>query len=281
MLASLSMFASIVLCFCVADATIAVPYTTISHRPVAFFVPRGGDATNNEGRKSSPDMQQLLGVIDLRPEPEPDIIHHYDHRAVFPTPPQEEDENNIEEVMDQAAASSHTIGQLCSTVYLMIAYDFDNGKTVLHRTLGGAKLMAFVDGARSRRHEMGSTPAAKATKLVLVLVPSASSSAPEMDGTLSGLDPTKDEEWNPSGANFLVARLSEAFGLVGEEYETIEPFDVEMILAEGDAETMNDIVSRHFARSRDESIDEMATGSQELIKQAYKSAGGVGQLSFY
>ncbi|KAL9180067.1 hypothetical protein ACHAXT_008037 [Thalassiosira profunda] len=279
MLASSSLFASIAAFLCAADATIAIPYTTIYPQPVAFFVPRGGDATTDE---PSPDMHQLAGVIDLRPEPEPDSIFSGDRRAVLPVPLQEEDESNIEEVMDQAAASSHTIGQLCSTVYLMIAYDFDSGKTVLHRTLGGAKLMAFVDGARSRRHEMGAS-ATTATKVVLVLFPSASSSAPELDGSLLVLDPTKDDEWNASGANFLVARLSETFALGGEEYETMDPFKVDMILAEGDDGAMNEIVSRHFASHSDSDGERTPTAPmtrQELIRQAYKSAGGVGQISF-
>jgi hypothetical protein len=57
-------------------------------------------------------------------------------------------------MMEQQAASSYCIGSLCSTVYLTIEYDFEGGKTVLHRSFGGVKVMAFVNGARSRWYKL-------------------------------------------------------------------------------------------------------------------------------
>ncbi len=202
-------------------------------------------------------------MIDLRPTPGPDGIllvrdgsardgdggnegigSDVARRAIFPLAGR--DESSADEAeMDRRAASSHSVGNVCSTVYLIIAYDFDNGKTMLHRSFGGAKLMAFVDGVRSRRHrEMNDAATDEigeeaSTKLVLVFVPSSSSSAMTLLSNISSssttpennlLDLTKNnDKWDASGANFLVDRLSEAFALGGEVYRNMEPFAVEMV----------------------------------------------------
>mmetsp|Transcript_15223 Transcript_15223/g.27637 ORF Transcript_15223/g.27637 Transcript_15223/m.27637 type:complete len:381 (+) Transcript_15223:77-1219(+) len=270
---------------CSTDATNAIPYTT-TFRQSAFFVPRGGGSADHDVIDSSSivasDRQPLIGVIDLRPDPEPDsilflqddIISGDDEngvgidtivqQALFPAPAAVSQDdilsaNEEEEEMDQQAASSHSIGSLCSTVYLIIAYDFENGKTVLHRSFGGSKLMAFVDGVRSRRHQQqkmsdaaNQVDAKAASKLVLVLVPSSSLSAMNLPSSFLSSSTTSENmllsneskphinkivldltnnnaEWNASGAKFLVDRLSEAFSLGGEEYRSMESFIVEMV----------------------------------------------------
>lgn len=253
-----------------------VPYTTLFH---TAFVPRGGGvSTIIDGKK--------IGVIDLRPKPaDPDsviLLHEDDtsnddddnidstfdvvQEAVFPTTAihQHDDEIavvDIDEMMDEQAASSHSIGNLCSTVYLIIAYDFENGKTVLHRSFGGTKLMAFVDGVRNRLHGM-MNPANQAgggsdddvtTKLIILLIPSSPSSTTTLlsnwpsSGTkpdnilLANTNPLLDKlvldltntdsnsDWDASGATYLVDKLSEAFALGGEEYQNTDPFEVEFV----------------------------------------------------
>lgn len=262
------------------------------------FIPRGGSAADADeivdGKNIdvSPINNQVVGVIDLRPTPEPDrIILNINGEAtiqqsIFPTA--DEDESaNIEDEMDVQAANTHSIGSVCSTIYLIISYDFENGKTVLHRNYGGAKLMSFIDGARSRTHDdflSSGRDANGTTKLVLLLVPSSSSAAIALLSNLSDtsksiinnkvmLNLTNNDEadWDTSGAIFLVDRLSEAFTLGGDEYQNIAPFAVEMVgvfdiagqeemngdttdttdVSNDDSYTgMNEVALRHHAQSQ-------------------------------
>ncbi|EJK77668.1 hypothetical protein THAOC_00484, partial [Thalassiosira oceanica] len=122
----------------------------------------------------------------------------------------------IEDALDEQSANSHCIGRACSTVCLLLSYDFEAGKTNLHRSFGGAKLMALVDGARSRL------------------------SGGAGDGVLAN-----DEDWNSSGAVFLVGRLVEAFALGGEAFEVDEPFDVEFVKVSDVGESLRDSIRRH------------------------------------
>lgn len=263
-----------------------IPHTTTS-RGFAFFSPRGGGNSDSDNESKidtiiespSDGRQQLIGVIDLRPELEPDSIilaqesnadgndetadstlENIVQQGQFPTTDTNQDEIlteiEIEEMQDQQAASSHSIGSLCHTVYLIVAYDFDNGKTVLNGSFGGTKLMAFIDGVRSRWHGVmksqeegtgqsnGESDAS--TKLVVFLVPSSPSSSVAntllSDGITSSTTTenisvyslTDDDEnanqLDASGAKYLVNRLSEAFAYGGEDYKKVEkPFIVEML----------------------------------------------------
>ncbi|EJK67743.1 hypothetical protein THAOC_11186, partial [Thalassiosira oceanica] len=119
----------------------------------------------------------LVGVVDLRPEPSGDEIRTTslgpdggtggpacDLIASLPTASLGGDEEadgdgdgaspsdtgvGIEDALDEQSANSHCIGRACPTVCILVEYDFEAGKTNLHRSFGGAKLMALVDGARS------------------------------------------------------------------------------------------------------------------------------------
>lgn len=289
---------------------------------------RGGDS--NDGKIGDRDgkihvssniRQKLIGIVDLRPEPEPDsiIFHGSDSEnhvqsASFPfamastSDDGGDDSRNVEAELDHHAASSHCIGNACSTVYLVIAYDFQNGKTVLHRSHGGAKLMAFVDGVRSYAHEsIGDETGANhvdPTRLIVVLMPSSSSSATflledlDSDGSAdSGItlidvssDKAKEDSLDTSGATFLVKRLIEAFALGGDEYQSIEPFAVEIVGAllnrskTPEDSTIKDVVMRHFWGAlngdHDESCKEEVTHEQfrEMIQQTFESSGGSGVL---
>ncbi|KAL7550042.1 hypothetical protein ACHAWF_013308, partial [Thalassiosira exigua] len=203
-----------------AASVVAIPYDVRVRS--AAFLPRGGGGDGRfgadvsgtdvsvEGEEADEDFlgRGLFGVIDLRPNPARDGIFLAREtspagddeggsnldvvgRALYPPAygregsdgeetmtPEEEDA-----VMSQQAAISHTIGELCPSVYLIVAYDFDGGKTALHRSLGGAKLMSFVDGVRSRMHQMGGAAVEcsgdeSATRLILILVPKSTSPKP-------------------------------------------------------------------------------------------------------
>jgi len=304
---------SIITLTCSAGANNAIPHTTF--RRIAF-VPRGGSSDDAIDGKIdsiiSSDRQELIGVIDLRPKPDSDSIillqsnksedgadSTFDivQEALFS--PAKHDEISADDAeMDQQAASSNSIGSLCSTAYLIIAYDFENGKTVLHRSFGGTKLMTFVDGVRSRMSQTNPGQEGAVTKLIILLVPSSSSSATTLlsklpsstapkDALLSNtsnpllnkivLDLTNSNAvWDASGASFLVNRLSETFALGGEEYQNMEPFAVELVgvfdvgqaKEESDSESDGDIrevIVRHIVCSlRDNASDKK--GGDTVIK---------------
>jgi hypothetical protein len=248
-------------------------------------------------------------VLDLRPTPDPDSIiivlegiagdssdaFEVVQRARFPG------NSDIENEMDQQAASSHCIGNLCSTVYLAIEYDFDNGKTVLHRSLGGAKLMAFVDGARCRWHglsQTNKTDEGDATKLIILLVPSSTSRIksltalnhkaslntcnPRLKTISLNLEATGDTDWDASGVAFLVGRLSEAFALGGQEFQKVEPFAIQFgILDVGEEEEeaeLSEIIARCIWRTRTSPPSVVCCSSE--ISDAFQNAGGVGNVNY-
>jgi len=274
---------------CLAGSNNVIPYTT-HYQNVAFVLRGGGEGSyddsiygnvNVDGNNapSSDNHRQFIGVIDLRPTPDPDSIIllnenrcgddsadvTYDvvQEALFPTTKHRDDEIISDVVddaeMDQQAASSHSIGNSCSTVYLIIAYDFENGKTALHRSFGGTKLMAFVDGVRNRVHHMSqiNPHSDAATKLILLLVPSSSSSATTLLSrnystenillsdtskplpnkivlNLTKVNSDTSNTWDSSGAYYLVERLSEAFSLGGDNFQNVDQFEVEIIGAFSD-----------------------------------------------
>eukprot|EP00581_Thalassiosira_minuscula_P002283 CAMPEP_0183745870 /NCGR_PEP_ID=MMETSP0737-20130205/66464_1 /TAXON_ID=385413 /ORGANISM="Thalassiosira miniscula, Strain CCMP1093" /LENGTH=415 /DNA_ID=CAMNT_0025981549 /DNA_START=32 /DNA_END=1277 /DNA_ORIENTATION=- len=234
---------------CCVDTANAIPYA-LTARPFALSIPSGGGAisdNNDHIFASASDRQRLIGIIDLRPTPEADSIIFLpnktgdedekqsddasidaisDRQALFPSAVASSSQetisaNEIEDMMDQQAASSHSIGGLCSTVYLVIAYDFDNGKTDLHRLFGGAKLMAFVDGVRSRWHQQnmnsgGASPVGEefATKLVLVFVPASAKAtatifSPESATSENILLPSESEP----DLNYVVFDLTNSNGI--------------------------------------------------------------------
>jgi hypothetical protein len=281
-----------------------IPYTSLRRIP---FVPRGGCFNNRAD--SQTDDRLLIGVLDLRPTPDPDSIiivlegiagdssdaFEVVQRARFPG------NSDIENEMDQQAASSHCIGNLCSTVYLAIEYDFDNGKTVLHRSLGGAKLMAFVDGARCRWHglsQTNKTDEGDATKLIILLVPSSTSRIksltalnhkaslntcnPRLKTISLNLEATGDTDWDASGVAFLVGRLSEAFALGGQEFQKVEPFAIQFgILDVGEEEEeaeLSEIIARCIWRTRTSPPSVVCCSSE--ISDAFQNAGGVGNVNY-
>lgn len=162
----------------------------------------GGDDTKNDSSNNDPsnndiidNASQPIGIIDIRSQAECDCIilinrneqkntdvpfaSHSSSAIAFPSfcnsnhierSPEEMEQN-------QAAAAALTIGSSCPTIYLLLTYDFNNGKTVLHRTLGGVKLMNMVDGIRIRFKDFihdSANEMSSCTKLILFLVPSKS-----------------------------------------------------------------------------------------------------------
>ena len=252
-----------------------IPYTSFH----TTFTLRGGTSTAADDFDSL--SNHMHGIIDQRPEPaELDsvlLIQHNDivQEALLNHTPYCDSENfDIDEEM---AACSHTIGSICSTVYLLIEYDFIGGKTNLNRRFGGAKLLTFVDGVRSRK-------TAVATKLVLVLFPSS------CDGGTDRLviDLTNNTDWETSnGADYLVSRLREAFSLGGEDYQNIDPFDDVKVISISTDSNISEVV-RQYMCSRDDSEIRAPVNTQtqhiekfeQMIRNAYKRAGGSRNIDF-
>ena len=284
-----------------------ISYTTL-HR--FAFIPRGG-SSDETNIKYDVSEKQLIGVIDLRQSPDPDSIillqknisnkddtavvtHNIVQEAQFPTSELDDRHSNIDEEMDRQAASSHSIGSVCSKVYLIVTYDYENGKTVLHRTFGGAKLMAFVNGVRNRWYKMNeANQSCIKTKLVLILVPSSEEQT-MLFTTTGNIDLTNCEnDWDTSGADFLIKRLSEAFQLGGEDYKQVNPFMVQMIASvqKECGEDSDDYISEVVLRNMSETehgdntiqtsfVDTPYEEIQTMIKNAYKDAGGDGNIYF-
>lgn len=221
------------------------------------------------------EPEECIGIIDLRPNPESDslIFMTVANKKTDQTtniicatfPPVEttsSDSIDDESIMNQQAAASHTIGTLSSTIYLVISYDFDNGKTALHRSFGGLKLMNFMDGLRTRWddhnkiHENNHTRVdylEPRTKLTIILVPSSTSGAlsllsclPDGKANNDDLDQSSSKNLsvmskvvvnlkdhtnlNVSGADYLCDRLKSYFAMGGDRYDAIDPFEkVEML----------------------------------------------------
>ena len=261
-----------------------IPYTCVH----TTFTLRGGTSTDADDDFDSLS-NHMHGIIDLRPE-SADLdsvllIQHTDivQEALLNHTSYCDAENfDIDEEMDQQSACSHTIGSICSTVYLLIEYDFIGGKTNLNRRFGGAKLLTLVDGVRSRI-------TAVATKLVLVLFPSSSLPVLSHDWGTDRLviDLTNSTDWETSnGADYLVSRLREAFSLGGEDYQNTDPFDVKVISISTDS-NISEVV-RQYMCSRDDSEIRAPVNTQtqhiekfeQMIRNAYKRAGGSRNIDF-
>lgn len=287
---------------CSAVANNVIPYTSLRRIP---FVP-SGDSSAETG-ESPADHRLLIGVLDLRPTLDQDSIivlkgssenssdnaFEVVQQARFPV--LKDGNSAIENEMDKHAASSHRIGNLCSTVYLVIEYDFDNGKTVLHRSFGGAKLLAFIDGVRSRWHELSQinkSDESAATKLTLLLVPTSTSqssnalkhivfsnrSNSHLNTIALELEETGDTDWDASGVRFLIRRLSEAFALGGQEFQNVEPFAVQVGIFDAGQEKkeagLSDIIARCIRRTK--TSPPSADCCSAEISNANENADGVG-----
>lgn len=258
------------------------------------------------------ESSSRVGVIDLRPKFFSDRIHligsntrrscdgNTIHMAVFPTIEQsEEKESNPsydDSEMDQQAAAAHCIGSLCNTVYLILSYDFEKEKTDLHRAFGGTKLMAFVDG--TRKH--WKTTSTK-TKVILLLLPSSRRSENELqsfisttttDGKTIGetkmYDITKyvKDSTMLKGANVLLERLCSCFEYGGEEFQNVDPYDVQIFSCDNsyDSELLDAMILKHQHK---DSIHihsptplEKLESNEDLINSAYLSASGSGEITF-
>jgi hypothetical protein len=232
---------------------------------------RGGDEievdTVNKPSNDIDNVSQLIGIIDVRSQAECDCIILTDrkqtsfnpdtvqlkHSATFSSScisnlkSWTHDTSTTEEVeQNQGAAAALTIGSSCSTIYLLLTYDFNNGKTVLHRTLGGIKLMNMVDGIRRRWKD--SAYKSSRTKLILLLVPSKSYDKSILDCQSNKLflDLTEDTKWKKEGLSYLIDRLNQYFELGGEEYKCVNPFDLDIVLLGETSDASDESISENI-----------------------------------
>jgi hypothetical protein len=245
-----------------------------------------------------------VGVIDLRPKLSSDRIYLNAGigKAIFPPVNQSADDSDPiydDDTFDLQAAAAQCIGEECSTVFLMIAYDFEHGKTVLHRAFGGRKLMSFVDGTR----KFWETKRTK-TKLIVLLLPSSTSSENQLQSFLSSTVTNNDETRKKTdmhdltnikessmlkGAKILIERLRSCFEYGGEKFRDLEIFqDAEIICADSNLDTSDDVddmvLNQHGERF---SLKKMPSDKEELfehlkqrINSSYKSASGSGNVDF-
>jgi hypothetical protein len=253
-----------------------------------------------------------VGVIDLRPKLSSDRVYSLignsccGGKAIFPTIEQSADESDPiydDNTFDQQAAAAYCIGSECSTVYLMISYDFEHEKTVLHRAFGGTKLMSFVDGTRKFWDTRRTKP-----KLIVLLVPSSTSSENQLQSFLSSIGKTTGDDSETkneihdltnnikdsvmlNGAKALIERLRSCFEYGGEKFQDLEIFqDVEIFCTDSNLDNsddcrVDDLVlnqqgkrSSHQTMSSDEG--EVFEHFKQLINSSYKSASGSGTVDF-
>lgn len=275
------------------------------------------------------DRRQLIGVIDVRSKAEADHIlligssKNIDKDstgrilvdgAMFSVSSncnqKIADELSSQDEIDQhkAAAAALTVGSTCQTIYLILTYDFKDGKTVLHRTLGGIKLMNLVDGVRKRWNDSSE---ASLTRLILILLPPNNEKNEE---SLSSVvfnrkfhlhDISHDTEWKSEGIRFLIDRLKTYFELGGDEFKSVNPFedlgiflfgesveslysrdDDACVLHCNDADHVLETVKRHIQLQTKNELDgeyvkQIDTKHfQTEIKNRYESYGGVGAPVF-
>ena len=276
-------------------ASHAIPCTSVGR------ILRGGCSTYTDD--SPKDRQPLIGILDLRPTPDPDsivVLHEVSEVvkesfvssdalevvriARFPLPKNHGGNSASGDEMEQQAASSYCIGSLCSTVYLTIEYDFEGGKTVLHRSFGGVKLMAFVNGARSRWYKLSQINDSEenaATKLILLLVPSKSNK-PGLKKSTIDIEATGIADWDASGVEFLIGRMSEAFAFGGQEFQNVKPFTVQFRIFDVGQEKqevdLSEVIARRNRRARTSPLSLVCYLSD--ISDAYENAGGVGIIDY-
>ena len=236
-----AMISIILLSFCTTCVS-----TTFHSVPFLPRVRGGSSNTDYYDDTIAINNDHLVGIIDIRPSPNQDGIillrengagDSYDllqeakfssvdeHATIDVLDDSSVDEHaTIDDEMDHQASVSQCIGSLCNTVYLVISYDFEKGVTSLHKSLGGCKLLSFIDGVRSRWQDKQ-----RATKLVLLLVPSSSTSEAVLAASITTenilhssmnsneivINLTSDIDWGGKGAKHLVTKLVEAFALGG------------------------------------------------------------------
>jgi len=317
---AMASFTAIILIIILSFCTTCVSTTFHAHSVPFLPQVRGGSSnTDYDDTTIAINNDHLVGIIDIRPSPNQDGMillrencggDAYDllQEARFNG---DDEHATIDDEMSEQGAISQSIGSLCNRVYLVISYDFEKGVTSLHKSLGGCKLLSFVDGARSRWQDKQSESVA--TKLVLLLVPSSPTSEAVLSASITTenilhssinqnkivIDLTKNIDWGDNGAKHLVTKLVEAFALGGDEYQSIDPFSVEMIGILDNRQEKNDedtdiesgtdiseVVLKHLVCSgfdiiQTNDLDEASTSAfQELITSAYTSIGGKRSIDF-
>jgi len=312
-------FTAIILIIILSFCTTCVSTTFHAHS-VPFLPQVQGSSSNTDYDDTTIAINNyndhLVGIIDIRPSPNQDGIILLrenvtgDASDLLQARFSGDDEHaTIDDEMDHQASVSRCIGSLCNTVYLVISYDFEKGVTSLHKSLGGCKLLSFVDGVRNRWQDKQ-----RATKLVLLLVPSSSTSEAVLSASITTenilhsnmnsnkivIDLTKNIDWGDNGAKHLVTKLVEAFALGGNEYQSIDPFLVEMIGildnrqekndddtdVESDTDDISGVVLKHLVCSgfdiiqTNPSDEASATAFQKLITSTYTSIGGKRSIDF-
>lgn len=228
------------------------------------YVIRGGEKAStdidHDAILDTTCSKDMIGIIDVRQDAEGDSIifarvnsdgsvKFIDEAFISSIT---ERNSRIEKIIDdssscdeieqnQAAAAALTIGSSCSSIYLIMAYDFEDGKTVLHRTLGGIKLMNLVDGVRKRFND-STTSKPLLTKLVVFLVSKNDKVEASVEISNSNeffSDTSQNSQWNSDGINFLVDRLKTYFELGGEDYKGLDPFSELEIVRVRKAELAN------------------------------------------
>mmetsp|Transcript_34910 Transcript_34910/g.71245 ORF Transcript_34910/g.71245 Transcript_34910/m.71245 type:complete len:280 (-) Transcript_34910:44-883(-) len=251
-------------------------------------------------------ISSSVGVIDLRPKLSSDRIYLIDDnlcvgKAIFPSIKQGEDDSDPlydDSTFDQQAATAYCIGSECSTVYLMISYDFANEKTVLHRAFGGTKLMSFVDGTRKSWETRRSR-----TKLIVLLLPSSTSAENQLKSFLSSIVTATDETETEmhdltniikdntmlKGAKVLLERLRSCFEYGGEKFHDVEIFkDAEFVCVDSNLENsddnrVDDMILKHHPCHQTMSSSpkgEVFDHFKQLIISSYNSAAGSGDVNF-
>jgi len=313
---AMASFTAIILIIILSFCTTCVSTTFHAHSVPFLPQVRGGSSnTDYDDTTIAINNDHLVGIIDIRPSPNQDGIillrenssgDAYDllQEARFSSV---DEYASINDEMDHQASVSRCIGSLCHTVYLVIAYDFEKGVTSLHKSLGGCKLLSFVDGARSRWQDKQSEGAE--TKLIILLVPSSPTSEAVLSASINSenilhssmnsnkivINLTKNIDWGDNGAKHLVTKLVEAFALGGDD-----PFSVEMIGIldnrqdkndedtdiESSTDDISEVVLKHLVCSgfdiiQTNDLDEASTSAfQELITSAYTSIGGKRSIDF-
>ena len=282
------------------------------------------------------DGHQLIGIIDVRSKAEADYIiltraeneysrgdmkgssqqnqMHLIDQAIFSSESlnantyiessPDDTTTQEEEKQNQAAAAALTVGSSCNTVYLLLTYDFKEGKTVLERTLGGIKLMSMVDGVR-RRWSKSKSKNPQHTKIVILIIPS---NTDKEEHKLLNVckendlfqDLSTNTEWKSEGIQFLVDRLKTYFELGGDEYKGVNPFgDFDILYLNeigqeslsavkenecknskrSDANHMLGISKKHLSVKGDHIIGKDGQTSRDqfrtLIESDYQSFGGL------
>lgn len=267
---------------------------------------RGGD-DGTIGTSEDADNKHMIGIVDVRSNTEADCIilaqaqkddvQFLDVASFLATSEESvtmeaiADDTTPEEVQqNQAAAAALTIGSSCPTIYLLLTYDFKEGKTVLHRSLGGIKLMSLVDGVRKRWSESASK-----TKLILLLASSNDGEVGEsiVDGFTGKTtrDLSQDTEWKKEGVIYLIDRVKQYFELGGDEFNGVDPFEelstifTSITPQQSDANGMLGIVKSHSQQYLNDVSDTAISSSDEdhfklTIKDRFESFGGIGDPAF-